>query len=105
MPWRAFAKLEQHAVDLIFLDIEMPLVNRLSFFYRNAYQSAKNDLLHCLSQRYAVQAFDLDVVDYLLKPFSYERFLKAVSKIKTPAATAPETGADGHLLVKKKAGS
>ena len=94
----AFAKLEQHSVDLIFLDIEMPLVNGLAFV--QTLTKPPRVIFTTAYPNYAVQAFDLDVVDYLLKPFSYERFLKAVKKVKETAVAAIENNDEGHLLVK-----
>ena len=99
----AFAKLEQHPVDLIFLDIEMPLINGLTFL-KNL-QHPPKVIFTTAYPNYAVQAFDLDVADYLLKPFSYERFLKAVTKVKELPQPAPDGKDDnGHLLVKEKGG-
>lgn len=99
----AFAKLEQHPVDLVFLDIEMPLVNGLTFL--KTLTNPPKIIFTTAYPDYAVQAFDLAVVDYLLKPFSYERFQKAIAKIKeTPSAIPGSDNTDGHLLVKEKGG-
>lgn len=76
----AIAYLQQNKVDLLFLDIKMPDINGM-------------DLLKTLSKppmvifttaysEHAVQSFELDAVDYLLKPFSLSRFLKACNKAK-----------------------
>jgi DNA-binding LytR/AlgR family response regulator len=64
--------------DLIFLDIRMPDISGI-----NIAQVLDNDTLIIFTtahKEYAVEGFELDVVDYLLKPFSFERFLKAYSK-------------------------
>lgn len=99
----AFAKLEQHAIDLVFLDIEMPLVNGLTFL--KTLKAPPKVIFTTAYPDYAVQAFDLDAADYLLKPFSYERFQKAVAKVQAPVASvAASVNPDGFLLVKDKGG-
>ena len=99
----AFAKLEQHAIDLVFLDIEMPLVTGLTFL--KTLTTPPKVIFTTAYPDYAVQAFDLDAMDYLLKPFSYERFQKAVAKLQAPAPPAAEPNSpDGFLLVKDKGG-
>lgn len=72
--------LQSHPVDLIFLDIEMPRMTGIDLL-RNMSQPVLTIITTAYPQ-YAVEGFNLDVIDYLLKPIAIERFLKAVSKAK-----------------------
>lgn len=72
--------LNKFPVDLIFLDIEMPSKNGLDF-YKSISQNTKVIFTTAYSE-YAVDAFSINAVDYLLKPFSFERFKAAVEKVK-----------------------
>src|SRR5687768_8335374 len=77
----AFAKLEQQEIDLMFLDIEMPLVKGTAFL--KTLTHPPKVIFTTAYAEHAVEGFELNAVDYLLKPFSYERFAKAVAKLKT----------------------
>ncbi|MBS1580327.1 MAG: response regulator transcription factor [Bacteroidetes bacterium] len=79
-PDEANAFLQQNSIDLIFLDIQMPDINGVQF-----YKNLPNKPLVIFTtafKDYAVDGFNVDAVDYLLKPFEYNRFLKAVYKAK-----------------------
>ncbi|MDZ7806252.1 MAG: LytTR family DNA-binding domain-containing protein [Gracilimonas sp.] len=72
--------LDDHTADLMFVDINMPKLSGLSFI--KTLSSPPQIILSTAYSEHAVDAFDLGVTDYLLKPFSFERFLKAIDKVK-----------------------
>lgn len=102
----AFAKLEQQPVDLIFLDIEMPLVNGISFL--RTLSNPPKVIFTTAYAEHALESYELNAVDYLLKPFSPERFAKAVEKAKaliSQSVSEQEREDDaGALVVKEKEG-
>lgn len=87
-PVEALFWLENNTVDLILLDIQMPYMDGITLLKKLEhpplviFTTARHD--------YAIQAFDLDVVDYLLKPVDFDRFKKSIEK------------ANGHRLVKSQ---
>lgn len=84
----------QQQVDLIFCDIEMPLLNGLEVAGQ---QKGKTAIVFVTAYaHYAVEAFNLNVVDYLVKPVRYERFLQAVNKYREQNVHAEED----HFFVK-----
>jgi DNA-binding LytR/AlgR family response regulator len=72
--------LKTKAVDLIFLDIEMPKISGLQFLHKMEIDSMA--ILTTAFPQYALAGYELDIIDYLLKPFAFSRFLKAVHKAK-----------------------
>nr|WP_321357671.1 LytTR family DNA-binding domain-containing protein [uncultured Draconibacterium sp.] len=79
-PIDAMEFLDQNEVDLIFLDIEMPDLNGLEF--TRILTNKPKIIFTTAYEKYALQGFKLDAIDYLLKPFSYEEFYKAAEKAK-----------------------
>jgi DNA-binding LytR/AlgR family response regulator len=81
-PDEATIFLHQNQIDLIFLDIQMPDISGLQF-YKNLLINNKPQVIFTTAFKdYAVDGFNVDAVDYLLKPFEFDRFLKAVYKAK-----------------------
>ncbi len=79
-PREALQYLEKNPVDLLFLDIHMPSISGIDL-----YRSLPKDSLAIFTtahSEYAVEGFNLRAVDYLLKPFTYERFFEAVNRVK-----------------------
>jgi two-component system LytT family response regulator len=89
--------LRQYAVDVMFLDIEMPLITGLNFL--KTLKAPPQTILTTAYREYAYEGFELEVLDYLLKPFSYERFLKAVARFQ-PALPTPDAAMEPLLLLK-----
>lgn len=78
-PVEAFEMLQQEKIDLLFVDIQMPHLSGLELI-KNLSNPPKI-ILTTAFRDYAVEGFELNVADYLLKPISFERFLKSVSRI------------------------
>ena len=75
----AVSFLKEHAVDLLLLDIQMPQLLGTNFI--RTLKNPPKVIFTTAYRKYAVEGFELDAVDYLLKPISFERFLKAVNKV------------------------
>jgi DNA-binding LytR/AlgR family response regulator len=79
-PLKAMSLLGNNDVDIIFLDINMPKINGIDFLKNTKTNAAV--IMTTAYLDYAVDAFGLDVLDYLIKPIAFERFLKACNKAK-----------------------
>ncbi|MGK0307680.1 MAG: DNA-binding LytR/AlgR family response regulator [Urechidicola sp.] len=75
--------IELQKADVLFLDIQLPELNGLSFL--KTISNPPKVIVTTAFPNYAVEAFEEAVVDYLLKPFSYERFFKAVTRVRNDA--------------------
>lgn len=81
--------LQSHQVDLLFVDIQMPKLLGTTFI--RTLQSPPKVIFTTAYKEFALEAFDLDAVDYLLKPISMERFLKSVNKLIHVEQPKPDT--------------
>lgn len=80
-PPKAAAILQSQPIDLMFLDIQMPRMTGLAFL--RTLPQPPQVIITTAHADHALEGFELDVTDYLLKPVAFERFLKAVLKAKT----------------------
>src|SRR5215203_831049 len=94
----AFEFLKSNAVDLVFLDIRLGGWSGLAMLETGAVNSKV--ILTTAHQEYAVQAYDLEVADYLLKPFTFERFAQAVDRVHRMLTAASSRGVRDSIFVK-----
>lgn len=80
--------LRENATELIFLDIHLPKLKGMTFLKTLSHPPAV--IITTAYHQYAIEGFDLNVTDYLLKPFAFERFLVAVGKVKTAQNEIPK---------------
>ncbi|TPD73346.1 LytR/AlgR family response regulator transcription factor [Flavobacterium microcysteis] len=99
---KAFEILNLQRIDLLFIDIKMPNITGIEFL-KNLKNPPKT-ILTTAYREYAIEGYDLGVVDYLLKPITFERFLKAVDKFLSENAKnevkIKESVPDEFILVK-----
>lgn len=109
-PLKAFYFLKQNKVELIFLDINMPNVSGIQFL--KSMPSPPLTILTTAYSKYAVESYQLNVVDYLLKPIEFDRFLQSINKVLdllNPSRsdsihkTTSTTSAKNHIFVKSGA--
>jgi DNA-binding LytR/AlgR family response regulator len=101
----AKAVMHDHKIDVLFLDINMPVLNGMAFL--KTLKNAPQVIFTTAYKEYALDAFDLSACDYLLKPFSLERFIVAVDKAlerlgASPSITAENAApkADDYIFIK-----
>ncbi len=98
-PIEAITFLKNQNIDLIFLDVHLPKLSGIDFL--KIIPKPTQVIFTTAFEKYALDAYELDVIDYLLKPFSYARFLKGVEKAKSYGFSPTNTKTEGeHLFVK-----
>lgn len=102
-PLKAMALLNEDDVDIIFLDINMPKINGIEFLKTSKFNAYI--IITTADPVHAVEAYGLDVLDYLVKPISFERFLKACNKVKDLTGKKPQVpprlnNANNHFFIK-----
>lgn len=100
-PLEALSFLESEAIDIVFLDIQMPQITGLQL---SKIIDAKTQIIFTTAYpEFALESYDVAAVDYLLKPFSFERFYKAVVKAKSKlqkGVASTSTSNNNYLFIK-----
>ena len=92
------AELKKTPADLLFLDIEMPYMSGIDFLKK--IKNPPKIIFTTAFENYALQGFDLDVLDYLLKPISFDRYLKAVNKAIDYFQSKMESKEQAYFFIK-----
>ncbi len=98
--FEAIQLLQVKQVDVLFLDINMPKLSGFDFL--KTLSKPPKVIITSAYKEFAIDGYEFDVVDYLLKPFSFERFVRAVNKISLaePTLKHPSQETSGHIYLK-----
>ncbi len=99
-PLKAISWLQQHPVDLVFLDIEMPEMRGTDFMRMMNRLSSTNFIFTTAYENYALEGFELQAADYLLKPILFPRFASACKRVLAQAKPPETTPGTSSLFVK-----
>lgn len=86
-PLEAMEVMRTTPIDLLFLDVQMPEITGISFL--KSLQKKPMVVLTTAYSEYAIEGYELDITDYLLKPITFERFLKAAEKVNQRMSSPP----------------
>ncbi len=91
--------LQKKKVDLLFLDLEMPKLKGFPFL--RTLKNPPSVIITTAHRKYALEGYELEVLDYLLKPISLPRFMKAVNRFRKSQEVAPSylSQSEGHIFV------
>jgi len=99
---KAFEILNTQEIDLMFLDIKMPNITGIDFL--KTLKNPPKTIFTTAYRDYAIESYDLEAVDYLLKPITFERFFKAIDRLlrekKIVENTKKETTQEDYIIVK-----
>ena len=96
----AISFLKSNAVDLIFLDIQMEEFTGIQFL--EAVKVRPEVIITTAYDKYAIKGYELDVADYLLKPFTFERFLQAVERVSNSISESQTPSNNDFIFVKSE---
>lgn len=88
-PIKAFEFIRNNTIDVLFMDIQMPMLTGLDIL--RSLPTKPKVIITTAYRDYALEGFELEVVDYLLKPISLERFVKAIAKVRIDRVPPPLT--------------
>ncbi|MEM6844072.1 MAG: LytTR family DNA-binding domain-containing protein [Bacteroidota bacterium] len=94
-PFEALQAVNQQVIDIVFIDINMPGLSGLDLI--KSLRNVPQVIFTTAYSEYAIEGFELDATDYLLKPFGFDRFLKAVNKASQSNTTPSTSSSDNSL--------
>ncbi len=95
----AFEYLSKHEVDLVFLDLNMPKLKGFDFL--KTLKNPPKIIVTTAYKEFALEGYELNISDYLLKPFGFERFLKAINKTFSSPTSQPAVTSQSNTISKR----